>query len=143
MSVGGSSGGEAGLLAFMGSPLGVGTDIGGSLRIPAAACGIFSLKPTLGRFPTGRCTPSLQGQESLNAVNGKVVHCSCYCCCCWFSTETLITSFSLTHTQAPWRGRSLHCDYLPNRWSIPSLGYGTPKHSQSHGDKWNSRQSSR
>jgi Asp-tRNA(Asn)/Glu-tRNA(Gln) amidotransferase A subunit family amidase len=46
---GGSSGGEAALLAMDGSAIGIGSDIGGSLRIPAAYCGIYSLKPGGGR----------------------------------------------------------------------------------------------
>lgn len=48
---GGSSGGQAAIIAAGGSPLGLGTDIGGSLRIPATFCGIASLKPTAGRLP--------------------------------------------------------------------------------------------
>jgi fatty acid amide hydrolase len=48
---GGSSGGEAAILAAGGPRLGVGTDIGGSLRVPAHFCGIASLKPTTGRLP--------------------------------------------------------------------------------------------
>ncbi|MCJ1270630.1 hypothetical protein MMC22_010527 [Lobaria immixta] len=50
LSCGGSSGGEAALQALRGSTVGLGTDIGGSVRIPAAFCGIFSLKPTPGRL---------------------------------------------------------------------------------------------
>ncbi|KAH0833464.1 amidase signature domain-containing protein [Lanmaoa asiatica] len=46
---GGSSGGEAALLAMDGSALGVGSDIGGSLRIPTSYCGIYSLKPSSDR----------------------------------------------------------------------------------------------
>ena len=43
---GGSTGGEGALIAARGSPLGVGTDIGGSIRIPSAFCGICGFKPT-------------------------------------------------------------------------------------------------
>lgn len=50
-STGGSSGGEGGLLMARASPLGIGTDIGGSLRIPAAYCGVVSFKPTPERMP--------------------------------------------------------------------------------------------
>lgn len=49
ISPGGSSGGEAVSLATGMSPLGIGTDLGGSIRIPAGACGVVSLKPTWGR----------------------------------------------------------------------------------------------
>lgn len=48
---GGSSGGEAAAIATGMSPLGVGGDLSGSLRWPAACCGVVALKPTLGRIP--------------------------------------------------------------------------------------------
>jgi Asp-tRNA(Asn)/Glu-tRNA(Gln) amidotransferase A subunit family amidase len=54
-SCGGSSGGEAALLAMDGSAIGTGSDIGGSLRIPASYCGIYSLKPTVGRISKNGC----------------------------------------------------------------------------------------
>lgn len=47
----GSSSGEAALIAAGGSPLGLGSDSGGSIRRPAHACGIAGLKPTTGHFP--------------------------------------------------------------------------------------------
>lgn len=50
--VGGSSGGEGALIASRSSVLGIGTDIGGSLRIPASCCGLYSLKPTTRRVTT-------------------------------------------------------------------------------------------
>ena len=48
---GGSSAGAAAAAAAGYGPLHVGTDIGGSLRLPAGWCGIFTLKPSLGRIP--------------------------------------------------------------------------------------------
>jgi amidase len=50
-TVGGSSGGEAAAISSGMSPLGLGNDIGGSLRSPAYACGIASIKPSKGRVP--------------------------------------------------------------------------------------------
>jgi aspartyl-tRNA(Asn)/glutamyl-tRNA(Gln) amidotransferase subunit A len=50
-TAGGSSGGEAAAIASGLSPLGVGTDLGGSIRAPAHFCGIVGLKPTIGRVP--------------------------------------------------------------------------------------------
>ena len=56
---GGSSGGEAALIAACGSPCGLGSDAAGSVRVPAAFCGIASIKPTSGRLPrTGHFPPS-------------------------------------------------------------------------------------
>lgn len=50
---GGSSGGEGALLAARATPLGLGADIGGSLRVPAHYCGIATIKPTAHRLPWG------------------------------------------------------------------------------------------
>lgn len=50
LSCGGSSGGEGALQALRGSSVGLGTDVGGSVRIPAAFCGTYSLKPTHNRL---------------------------------------------------------------------------------------------
>ncbi|HRE26460.1 MAG TPA: amidase family protein, partial [Anaerolineales bacterium] len=47
---GGSTGGEAALIAAQASPLGIGGDIGGSIREPAHFCGIAGFKPTSGRL---------------------------------------------------------------------------------------------
>lgn len=56
---GGSSGGEAALIAACGSPFGLGSDAAGSVRVPAHFCGIASLKPTSGRLArTGHVPPA-------------------------------------------------------------------------------------
>ncbi|KAL6072778.1 Amidase [Balamuthia mandrillaris] len=69
---GGSSGGEAVLLLAGGAPVGMGTDIGGSIRIPAAFCGIYGLKPTLGRLSPHGCVRSIHGQEAIKGTAGPM-----------------------------------------------------------------------
>jgi amidase len=58
---GGSSGGEGAIVAAGGSPLGLGSDGGGSIRVPAHCNGIAGLKPTTGRIPTTGIWPPFKG----------------------------------------------------------------------------------
>jgi len=51
LSPGGSSGGESAIIAAAGSPFGLGSDAGGSVRFPAHCTGITAIKPTSGRVP--------------------------------------------------------------------------------------------
>ncbi|KAG9200632.1 hypothetical protein G6514_006810 [Epicoccum nigrum] len=61
-TAGGSTGGEAALIAMKGSVLGVATDIAGSNRIPALCCGISSIKPSASRLPfAGKVPPGRLG----------------------------------------------------------------------------------
>jgi fatty acid amide hydrolase len=71
-SPGGSSGGEAAALAAGLSPLGIGTDIGGSIRIPAHCCGVTGLKPTLDRLPMAGVGTAMPGQEVVRAQAGPL-----------------------------------------------------------------------
>jgi len=64
-SPGGSSGGEAAVIAAGGSPLGLGNDLGGSIRIPAHFCGIHGIKPTSGRLTNLGALANFRGLEAM------------------------------------------------------------------------------
>ena len=53
LTPGGSTGGEGALLALRGSILGVGTDIGGSIRVPSVCSGLYGFRPSVGLIPHG------------------------------------------------------------------------------------------
>ncbi|KAL4970514.1 putative general amidase [Aspergillus stella-maris] len=77
LTVGGSTGGEGALLALRGSMMGFGTDIGGSIRIPAMCNGLYGFKPSQGRVPYGGQTdgqPRSKGRVSIQAVAGPIAH---------------------------------------------------------------------
>jgi len=68
LTSGGSSGGEGALLGLKGSCLGIGTDIGGSIRSPAANNGVFGLRPTSFRLPLDGFAATMLGQEQIVPV---------------------------------------------------------------------------
>lgn len=75
LTAGGSSGGEGALIAMRGSVLGIGTDIAGSIRIPALCCGTFGFKPTVGRVPYGGQTSAGRpGMTGIAPVAGPLCH---------------------------------------------------------------------
>lgn len=69
---GGSSGGEGAAIAAGASALGVGTDIGGSIRVPAHFCGIAGLKPTLDRWSNLGSNGAQPGQEIVRSQCGPM-----------------------------------------------------------------------
>jgi Asp-tRNA(Asn)/Glu-tRNA(Gln) amidotransferase A subunit family amidase len=75
LTPGGSSGGEAAAIAACMSPGGIGSDLAGSIRIPAHFCGIAGLKPTVGRVPGDGQFPPSTGPYSLGSVIGPMARC--------------------------------------------------------------------
>ncbi|XP_063916552.1 fatty-acid amide hydrolase 2-A-like isoform X3 [Zophobas morio] len=72
-TTGGSSGGEGSIIAACGSPMGIGTDIGGSLRIPAFMCGLFAHKPSCDVVSTHGLTFRTGEEKNTMVVAGPMV----------------------------------------------------------------------
>lgn len=66
-SPGGSTGGEGALLA-LGGRIGIGSDVAGSVRVPAAWSGIYALRCSTGRWPKVGMNTSMAGQEGVASV---------------------------------------------------------------------------
>lgn len=69
---GGSSGGEGALVGWGGSRLGIGTDVAGSIRVPAHFCGIYGLRPSTERFPATGQRPPAPGQDGIMSATGPM-----------------------------------------------------------------------
>jgi len=67
-SPGGSTGGESALLAFGGSRIGIGSDVAGSVRVPAHFSGCYSIRCSTGRWPKMGMNTSMPGQEAIPSV---------------------------------------------------------------------------
>ncbi|KAJ7457387.1 amidase signature domain-containing protein [Mycena latifolia] len=107
LTPGGSSGGCSALIAFGGSPMSVGSDIGGSLRSPATNCGIWTLKPTTLRVPKGVGSTSMPGADSIASTFGPLCR----------SLRDIDLWFSVVLGARPW----LHeYNLVPIPWNIPA-----------------------
>ena len=74
-TAGGSSGGCAAAVALGQAELGLGTDSGGSVRIPAACCGIVGFKPTFGTVPMAGCFPLAPSFDHAGPMAADVAAC--------------------------------------------------------------------
>ena len=72
LTPGGSSGGESALISSYGSLMGLGTDIAGSVRLPAAFCGLYGIKVSFGRLPGYGIQPSMPGQDAVFSTHGPM-----------------------------------------------------------------------
>ena len=73
---GGSSGGTATVISSLGAPAGIGTDTGGSLRIPAALCGIVGFRPSAGRWPSQGTVPISPTMDTTGPMARTVADCA-------------------------------------------------------------------
>ena len=77
LTAGGSTGGEGALVSMRGSPLGIGTDVGGSIRVPSMCNGLVGVKPSHGRTPyagqEGGAPPG-SSKIAIEATAGPIAH---------------------------------------------------------------------
>ena len=127
LSCGGSSGGEGALIGLRGSPVGFGTDIGGSIRIPAAFNGLYGLRPSAGRLPYEGMANSMDGQNSVLSVVGPLAH----------SVASLKLLVKSLLSQQPWLHdpfcheipwREDHEEQIRHIISTSKLAFGIMKH---------------
>jgi aspartyl-tRNA(Asn)/glutamyl-tRNA(Gln) amidotransferase subunit A len=97
---GGSSGGSAVALAAGMAPLALGSDTGGSIRLPAAYCGLVGIKPTFGRVPLAGCWPLCPTLDHAGPMARTVADC-----------ELLLAAI---------------CDWTPDAVALDGLAVGVP-----------------
>ncbi|TNY17609.1 general amidase [Rhodotorula diobovata] len=116
LSAGGSSGGEGALIAMRGSILGVGSDIGGSVRIPCAFNGLYGLRPSYNRMPYGGSSNSMEGFEAVHSVLGPMT----------VSVDGLKVFFKAVLDAEPWRYDpvALHMPWSEPAYELAEHGGG-------------------
>ncbi|KAJ5901761.1 hypothetical protein N7495_002289, partial [Penicillium taxi] len=115
-TAGGSTGGEGALIAMRGSMVGFGTDIGGSIRVPAMCQGIYGFKPSNGRVPFGGQQSGQlagKGRITLQAVAGPLAR----------SVADLGTVMAEIVPRAELFGE----DCIPGYWPAPKVSVSPPQ----------------
>jgi amidase len=105
---GGSSGGESALIGLGGSPVGIGSDIGGSIRVPCSNVGLYGLKGTSCRFPTAGTRAGNPGQLYIKSIGGPMAR----------DLETVELIAKLVFNSSP---EDYDNSVVPNKWSEPEL----------------------
>lgn len=108
LTSGGSSGGEGAINGMHASPVGLGSDIGGSIRCPSAFNGIYGMRTTLGRLPTADYFSCQMGSESILSVTGPLTR----------SLETLELLLQTVIDSKPWL---IDPSLSPVEWKKPTL----------------------
>jgi Asp-tRNA(Asn)/Glu-tRNA(Gln) amidotransferase A subunit family amidase len=109
-TAGGSTGGEGALLAMKGSMVGFGTDIGGSIRIPAMCQGLYGFKPSDGRVPYGGQEGGQiegKGRISLQPVAGPLAR--------------SVSDIAAVMAEIVPRAELFGEDCIPGYWPVPSV----------------------
>ena len=105
-TAGGSSGGEGVLVKMRGSVLGEGTDVGGSVRIPAICNGIYGFKPSLGRVPgEGQTGAQLEaaGKVGIESIVGPIAN----------SLEDIDLFMEVVEAAEAWK---MEAAIIPGKW---------------------------
>ncbi|CAK1364094.1 unnamed protein product [Cercospora beticola] len=117
LSSGGSSGGESALIALRGSIMGLGSDIGGSIRVPSGFTGIWGLKPTANTLP-GRDMLHHGSPAELNVLATSGPMCHSLRDVDLFMREVLATKPYLLEPQVvpiPWTGLATSTDFSSSK----------------------------
>ncbi|KAK9449100.1 amidase signature domain-containing protein [Limtongia smithiae] len=110
LAPGGSSGGEGAIVSMKGAPIGIGTDIGGSIRIPSSFSGVYGIRPSHGRFPYLKVSNSLEYNEAVVSVDGPLAG----------SLDDLVLFSKALLSEAPWK-HDPRCIALPyTDYELPS-----------------------
>ncbi|KAH7882496.1 amidase signature domain-containing protein [Phlebopus sp. FC_14] len=114
---GASTGGGGALLASRGSVIEIGTDIGGSVRLPAHFCGIYGMRSSIGRFPSWGTHPPMPGLESVGTSCSPMARRLDDLEEFWKRImETRPWEYDHTCVPLPWKSLNLHGKKL--RWGV-------------------------